>query len=446
MRRATERCVAQILRDGSSVTSVCSTSGRQSAENLQELVRCFASGKGWRTKSNFYDPKRDVYQEFQAKWDKANAEAAAAAAELEGPPPRPPRAGFGPPLDDVAAARRPPPPAVPADADWPPGYGEMLLSYLHSELPLTGEEAAKFVEAARQGLIPASRELIRMRYMHLHDLEPRFHGFNVRSAVLAEPRLLRHSASKLMRSMMVFQDLWSSHSVGPLMGHIGKFIVADPIGLAHRLHALSKALRAELDIALDPQRLTPGSVFLSAAPYELDARVDAVATIFGRQGGQRLLAADLDVLRYAPQDLNSAVLALRSVFAARGYGKPREHHVGTVEGAAEAAADRAYVTELVVAWPGVLALPGQLGEAGVAALVESLRVAGGERYLGKDGRSALLADVAARPELLREAAQAAGMKEPAAQSWEVNVEELMKGMAVEKREVRDRLVQERGAP
>ncbi|GIL62543.1 hypothetical protein Vafri_16635, partial [Volvox africanus] len=357
MRRATERCMAQILREGASVTSVCSTSGRQSAaDNLQGVVRCFASGKGWRTKSNFYDPKRDVYQEFQAKWDRANAEAAAAAAELEGPPPRPQRAGFGPPQDDVAAAatKRPPQPPVPADADWPPGYGEMLLSYLQSELPLTGEEAAQLVEAARLGRIPASRELIRMRYMHLHDLEPRFHGFHVRSAVLSEPRLLRHSASKLMRSMMVFQDLWSAHSVGPLMGNIGKFIVADPIGLAHRLHALSKALRGELDIALDPQRLTPGSVFLSAAPYELDARVAAIATIFGREGGQRLLATDMDVLRYAPHDLNSAVLALRSVFAARGYGKPREHHVGTTEGAAEAAADRAYVTELVVAWPGVL--------------------------------------------------------------------------------------------
>ncbi|GLC48880.1 hypothetical protein PLESTB_000158500 [Pleodorina starrii] len=406
MRRAVARCTAQIIRDGSYLSSVCSTSGRQSTE----LVRCFANGNGAKTKFDLYDTKRDVYREFQPKWDKANEEAAAAAADLAGPPPRPRRAGFGQPDDQPASVaerpRAPPPAPVPADADWPPGYGELLLSYLQAELPLTAEEATQMVEAARRGLLPASRELIRTRYMHIRDLEPRFPGFNARAAVLSEPRLLRHSASKLMRAMLVFQDLWSANPVGPLMGLIGRFIVADPVGSAHRLHALSRALRSELDVPLDARQLTPGSVFLSerVAPLELDARVAAIATIFGRDGGRRLLAADFDVLRFAPQELNSAVLALRAVFAARGYGKPREHHVGTAEGAAEAAADRAYVTELAVAWPGLLALTGRRGEAGVAALVEAVRQAGGERYGGESGRRSLLADVAARPEMLRAAA------------------------------------------
>ncbi|EFJ51538.1 hypothetical protein VOLCADRAFT_87665 [Volvox carteri f. nagariensis] len=431
----------RIIRDGAHLPSTCSTSGRQSTDNFQQLTRCFASGKGSRSRSILYDARWDVYGEFQAKWDKANAEAAALAEELAGPPPKPRRAGFGPKADaavnggdGTAAANRPrriAPPVVPADVDWPPGYGDLLLSYLQTELPLAAEEAAQMVEAARRGLLPASRELIRTRYMHLRDLEPRFPGFIARSAVLSEPRLLRHSAAKLMRAMLVFQDLWSVRPVGPLMAHIGKFIVDDPVGLAHRIHALTRALRSELDVTLDPRRLTPGSVFLSAAPYELDARVAAVATIFGRQGGQRLLAADLNVLRYALQELNSAVLALRAVFAARGYGKPRTHHVGTAAGAAEAAADRAYVTELSLAFPGVLALPGLYGEEGVAALVEGLATAGGERYGGDAGRAALLEDLAARPEVLRTAAEAAAEVLAAAGGQSLQIREAVRRLAGE---------------
>lgn len=191
------------------------------------------------------------------------------------------------------------------------------------------------------------------------------------------------------------------------MPHIGAFMIADPLGLARRLQALSRALRSEVDMALDPHRLSPGSVFLNASPFELDARVTAVATIFGRQGALRLLTADMGVLRYAPQELNKTVMSLRSVFAARGYGKPQEQHVGTPEGAAEAVANRAYVTELTVAWPELLALPGRLEEAGVAGLLEMIKVVGRERYGGDEGRAALLADVAARPQVLSvaEAAQ-----------------------------------------
>ncbi len=107
------------------------------------------------------------------------------------------------------------------------------------------------------------------------------------------------------------------------------------------------------------------------------------------------------------------------------------HHVGTPEGAAAAAADRAYVTELALRWPGVLRLPGELGGAegvaralrrvreapGRAARAEALRGGAGAEagweawraavavYKGREGRARLLAEVLEAPELLRAAAE-----------------------------------------
>ncbi len=72
--------------------------------------------------------------------------------------------------------------------------------------------------------------------------------------MLSEPRLLRHSASKLFRCMLLFADGWPAQPVGPLMGCVGEFVVRDPVGLAHRLHALSRALREDVGMALDARR------------------------------------------------------------------------------------------------------------------------------------------------------------------------------------------------
>ncbi len=42
--------------------------------------------------------------------------------------------------------------------------------------------------------------------------------------------------------------------------------------------------------------------FLEASPYELEARVEAAVTIFGREGAARVLGADLSLpLSYSPQ-------------------------------------------------------------------------------------------------------------------------------------------------
>lgn len=42
--------------------------------------------------------------------------------------------------------------------------------------------------------------------------------------------------------------------------------------------------------------------FLEASPYELEARVEAAVTIFGREGAGRVLRADLSLpLSYSPQ-------------------------------------------------------------------------------------------------------------------------------------------------
>ncbi|GFR50761.1 hypothetical protein Agub_g13029, partial [Astrephomene gubernaculifera] len=380
MRRAAGRCVAQFFRDASHASSACSTSGRPVSEQGPSLAKRLMGGSSSAARFDFFDPSRNVYKEFQPKWDRANkaaAEAAAAAAAETGilrPNYRPTDAPAAA-AASTASTQTSAPAVAPVlkDADWPPGYSELLRSFLQSELPLSSEEAGRLVEAARRGLLPASREVIRTRYMHIKDLEPRFPGFNARTAVLGEPRLLLHSASKLMRAMLVFQDHWTASAVGPLMGRIGEFIVRDPAGVGARLHVLSRALSYDVGTTLDPRQLTPGSAFLTCSPYEVEARVSAVATIFGREGASRLLAADIDVLCFAPRQLDEAVLALREVFAAAGHGVPREHHAGTPEGRAAAAADRAYVTELAVAWPGLLALPGRVGEAGVAQLVAAVR-------------------------------------------------------------------------
>ncbi|KAG2432037.1 hypothetical protein HYH02_013107 [Chlamydomonas schloesseri] len=394
-----------------------------------------------RSRQEYYDPARNVFKEYQRKWDRANAAAAAAASQAEaaaaarlrastpaatasGAPQLQPYSGAGGASYPFGSSLTTPcssygsgygsgaygGTAAAAGADWPPGYETLLQSYLEAELTLSAEEASSLVEAAKKGLLPGSRSLIRTRYMHIKDLEPRFPGFDARSAVLGEPRLLRHAADKVMRAMLVFQDHWPSHPVGPLMGRIGCPVIRDPAGVGHRLYALSRALKTDLHYELDPHRLTPASeAFLGSgvSPFELEARVSALVTIFGREGAGRLLDADLDVLGYAPRDLDRAVLALREVLSAagdRGYGR---HSLGTAEGAAAAAADRAYVTDLAVAWPGVLALPGRLGgEDGVARLLARVRRAGGARYRGAAGRRALLLEVLERPELLQAAAAA----------------------------------------
>ncbi|PNW83032.1 hypothetical protein CHLRE_06g303850v5 [Chlamydomonas reinhardtii] len=433
MRRAVARCTAQIAAEACSVSSACSTSGRQVQEQLDNCLRWMTYARP-RSRIDYYDPTRNVYKEFQRKWDRANAAAAAAASQAEAAAARPSHSappsaapqqqpyggagsypfgsslttpcssygsGYGAGYGGTAAA----------GADWPPGYEALLQTYLEQELPLSAEEASTLVAAAKKGLLPGSRSLIRTRFMHIKDLEPRFPGFDARAAVLGEPRLLRHAADKVMRAMLVFQDHWPSHPVGPLMGRIGCPVIRDPAGVGHRLYALTRALKTDLHYELDPHRLTPESEgFLASgvSPFELEARVSALVTIFGREGAGRLLDVSLDVLTYAPRDLDRAVLALREVFSAagdRGYGR---HSLSTPEGAAAAAADRGYVTDLAVAWPGVLALPGRLGGAdGVARLLARVRRAGGARYRGAVGRRALLSEVLERPELLQAAAEAA---------------------------------------
>ncbi|KXZ46944.1 hypothetical protein GPECTOR_39g438 [Gonium pectorale] len=248
-----------------------------------------------------------------------------------------------------------------------------------------------------------------MRFNHLKDLEPRFPGFSARAVLLGEPRVLHRSVTKLLASMLVFQDLWPASPVGPLMSRIGHHIVTDPAATAHGLRALSRALASDLGLQLDPLSLTPDCAFLRCAPLVIDSRVEALATIFGAEGAAALLRADIGVLGVESRALDEAVGVLREVFSCAGHSRVKAHHVGTPEGAAVAAADRAYVTSLAVAWPGVLALPGRLGEAGVAKLLAEVRAAGGARYRAGGGRRAvLLADVLARPEMLQTAAEAPG--------------------------------------
>ncbi|KAG2496984.1 hypothetical protein HYH03_004990 [Edaphochlamys debaryana] len=363
-----------------------------------------------RPRRDWYHPSRDadgqLFQEFQAKWRRGNAAAKAAAeAALARQPLQPPQPPAGPPAPD---------------ADWPPGYDTVLLSYIREHLPELGEEeAGALVEAARRGLLPANKAVIRTRYLHLKDLEPRFPGFSARDAVLGQPRLLRHSAAKLLKAMALFQDCWPSDPVGLLMPGMGEALLRDPVGVAHRLQALSRALRSELGVALRPReaftpdRAEASAAFLAAAPYELEARVAALVTLFGRGDAAALVERELGVLALPSQVVDGAVGALREVFAARGHRVPvpADRHVGTPEGAAEAARDRAYVTALVVAWPGVLEAAAVLGEEGMARALALVRRAGMRsrredldlRYDGSGSRSRLLADVAARPELLEAA-------------------------------------------
>ncbi len=96
------------------------------------------------------------------------------------------------------------------------------------------------------------------------------------------------------------------------------------------------------------------------------------------------------------------MLALREAFQ----GQPLDEQAGRT--AEDAARTREYVTDLVAAWPGVLALPARYDVAGVRRLLRAVRQRDADskaRYKGQ--RDLLLADVLEKPELLRAAMQGA---------------------------------------